>query len=109
MEFDAYDQADFVPYEAHQAAARAMSGQHFRASEATDAEVRFIVSKCPCNFVQSFHEAWQTWMELHDGQLDYSKESFLSQHYFKQLSAAMDRFCSSRAWVKDEDGVIVID
>lgn len=74
-----------------QAADRISSGNPFGRSEASHAEVQYILRRCPCTFTQSFRESWEDW--THHTAVGVSQEEFISQFYCYRLNEAMQRFC----------------
>ena len=107
-EFDVYENICFPECERTRTVRRVMDPSPFKVGMAVDAEVRYILHKCPCSFMQSFNEAWRSW-ERENSTMGVTKEKFFSVLYTDKLNEAKDRFCPSKH--HDEAGreIIAID
>ena len=86
---------------------RVLSDRKFGPSEASEDEVRYILSCSPCYFVESLHSAWRT--HNHDADGLWTRESFLSRHFTLELNDAVSRFCPRRQLPPEDQKIIFVD
>lgn len=80
-------------------AALVCSDQHFGMRQATDAEVKFIISHCDDDRVKFFEKAWQHWKQdrVASGKSNrYGKETYLSMAFHERLNEAVSSCCPRR-------------
>ena len=106
--YEGHARASWDEFEAPLAAKRVLSGRSFDPADASEAHVRYILKKCPCDFIQSFDEAWENWR--FGSSVECSKERFVSCFYADKLNEAVQRFCLYQIEeTEDLKMVIVID
>lgn len=106
--FDNYSRRCCHEREIAWAARRVMDARQFKVGEATEGEVRYILRKCPCNFIESFNEGWQSWTYENAAE-DWSKERFIAHFYSDQLNEAKERFCPQTHQEHEGKEIILID
>ena len=108
QEFDVYESVCFPEIERNRVASRVMDPSPFKVGMASDAEVRYVLHKCPCSFMESFNEAWRSW-DYENAAMGVTKETFVSNLYSDKLNEAKDRFCPSTHHDAAGKEIIAID
>ena len=70
--------------------------KRFHFQEATTAEIRFVISKCPCPYAEYFEDAWRDYVTTRASQGErnrHTKESYLSKWFFPQINGVIIAFC----------------
>ena len=92
--------------------------QRFRANKATDAQVRFILSKCSCENVNVFEEVWRRWRQTREAErrpLVFSREQFFANFCASRLNRAVkysiNRTVSEAhtAGAGEDDPLVILD